>query len=42
MAPDDWAPVMEEELDDDDVMDAVGRRSRAGWDAEKSREAEAA
>jgi hypothetical protein len=29
MAPDDWAPEMEEELDDDDVMDVVGRRSRA-------------
>ena len=37
MAPDDRAPVVEEELDDD-VMGATGRQSRAAWHAEKMRE----
>ena len=37
MAPDDRAPVVEEELDDD-VMGASGRQSRAAWHAGKMRD----
>ena len=37
MAPDDRAPVVEEELDDD-IMGTSGRQSRAAWHAGKMRD----